>query len=66
MTLQGTLDCAGETKCPGYTFESGQVKLGKIQQKGNKEAFSSTLNSRFDIWMQQIILDNIEVSLKCV
>lgn len=57
---------AGETKCPGYAFESGQVKLGKIQQKGNKAAFSSTLSSHFVIWIQQIILDNMEVSLLSV
>lgn len=54
---------AGETKCPGCTFESGQMKLDQIQQKGNKEGSSSTLNSHFLIWTQQIILDNMEVSL---
>lgn len=48
------------------SFESGQVKLDKIQQKGNKESFSSTLISHFDIWMQQIAPDNIEVSLLSV
>lgn len=50
---------AGKTQCPGYTFESGHGKTEKIQQKGNKAAFSSTLNRHFGFWMQQIILDNI-------
>lgn len=52
---------AGETKCPGYTTESGQVKLDQAPQKGSNMAFSSTLSSPFDVWMQYMILDRMEV-----
>lgn len=57
---------AGETKCPEYAFEPGKVKFGKIQKKGNKAGFSSTLNSHFVTWTQQIIPDYMEISLLSV
>ena len=39
-----------------------QVRLDQIPQKGVIAAFSSTLNSHFDVWMQQMILDRVDVS----
>lgn len=48
MTLQGTLvhtffsffkGYVGETKCPGYPVESGQVKLYQIPQKVSNSGF---------------------------